>query len=313
MKRLIKLAASTLVLWSAPALASTDQSTPGQTAFEAAAQRSILDGPEPEGPALWQVADENTTIYMIGTVHVLPPELNWFDAAVAKALSEADTIVTEIPMDPASGMKLAQYAQAQSALPEGTTLRSLLTDEQRATYDAALTSLGLQPQAFDAVEPWMASLSLVFVPLIQQGYDPESGTEKSLLSRVPDKKREAFETIEFQISMFDTLPQDKQIAMLMETVENIGSTKEALDAMVAEWLDGDADGLAALMNEGLQDAEVAETMLYSRNANWSDWIAKRLETTPGTVLVAVGAGHLAGERSVQDMLTSKGLTVTRVQ
>ena len=85
-----------------------------------------------------------------------------------------------------------------------------------------------------------------------------------------------------------------------------------LDRMVAEWVKGDADALAAVMNEGMTDPAVAEALLYSRNANWAEWIDTRLDT-PGTVFIAVGAGHLAGPKNVQDLLAQKGITTSRVK
>ncbi len=81
---------------------------------------------------------------------------------------------------------------------------------------------------------------------------------------------------------------------------------------LGEWLEGDADGLAALLNEGLTDPVLAEALLYARNDRWAEWIDTRMDS-PGTVFVAVGAGHLAGAKSVQDYLTARGFTVDRVQ
>jgi uncharacterized protein len=85
-----------------------------------------------------------------------------------------------------------------------------------------------------------------------------------------------------------------------------------LNRMVAEWAEGDADELAVIMNEGMTDPAVAEALLYSRNANWAEWIDTRLDQ-PGTVFIAVGAGHLAGAKSVQDYLAAKGITTMRVK
>jgi uncharacterized protein YbaP (TraB family) len=53
-------------------------------------------------------------------------------------------------------------------------------------------------------------------------------------------------------------------------------------------------------------------LIRKRNAAWADWLTKRLDK-PGTIFVAVGAGHLAGEDSVQTMLDAKGLRATRLQ
>ena len=66
------------------------------------------------------------------------------------------------------------------------------------------------------------------------------------------------------------------------------------------------------MNLGLDDQRLAEALLYNRNEKWAGWVDDRMDR-PGTVFIAVGAGHLAGERSVQDFLGERGFTVTRVQ
>ena len=85
-----------------------------------------------------------------------------------------------------------------------------------------------------------------------------------------------------------------------------------LGAMIAAWKAGDAARLARLMNADESDPRLAEVLLIGRNRNWAQWISKRLET-PGTVFVAVGAGHLAGKGSVQDQLKKMGITASRVQ
>ncbi|WP_296716673.1 TraB/GumN family protein [Erythrobacter sp.] len=264
------------------------------------------------GPAMWKVADEDTTIYLFGTVHVLPEGIEWYDATIANALEGADMLVTEVPMDKASEAQMQQLAMQIGVLPQGTTLRSLLTPEQTVVYEAGLAKLGAPPAAFDPVKPWLAGLTLAILPLMQQGYSPESGVEKVLLSKVGDKPQGALETAEFQFGIFDGMTTEAQVAFLMEAVEGMDEVKPMLDRMVAEWIEGDAVELANVMNESLDDPAVAEALLYSRNANWAEWIDARLDA-PGSVFIAVGAGHLAGDRSVQDYLAEKGISVTRVK
>ena len=301
--------------------------------------------PAGSGPALWKVADEDTTIYLFGTVHVLPKDIVWYTPTIAEAFEASDTLVTEIPMDPASEAQMAQLSQTLGVLPEGTTLRSLLTDEQRQQYEAALAELGprieaqqlaalpaearagyedakakgLVPQPADALagqldrmKPWMVGLTLSILPLTLQGYDLASGTEKVLLTKNDGKQKDALETAAFQLGIFDGMPQDAQIAFMMEAATSMDEGKAMIDRMVSAWVKGEPEALAEVMNEGLDDPKVAEALLYNRNANWAEWIGKRLET-PGTVFVAVGAGHLAGERSVQDYLAKKRIETTRVK
>ena len=299
--------ASFLALAAAPIalLASTPALADGHAGHAEAAAPA-------KGPALWKVADEDTTIYLFGTVHVLPDGINWYDDTIAGALAGSDTIVTEIPMDKGSEAQLQQLTIAKGMMPPGTTLRSLLTAEQAASYEAALAKLGLPPAAFDAFKPWLAGLTLSLLPVMQQGYNPETGVEKVLLAKAGDKPTGALETAEFQLGIFDGMSQDAQVSFLMEAVTGMDKVKPMLDRMVAEWAEGDAEQLAAVMNEGMSDPKVAEALLYNRNANWATWIDTRLDK-PGTVFIAVGAGHLAGAKSVQDYLAEKGITTKRVK
>ena len=271
----------------------------GHGAATATATAAPAPAPKSTGPALWKVADEDTTIYLFGTVHVLPQGIEWYDATIASALDSSDMIVTEIKMDKASEGELQQLSMKLGLLPTGTTLRSLLTPEQTATYEAGLAKLGAPPAAFDPLKPWLAGLTLSLLPLMQQGYSPDSGVEKVLLSKAGTKGQGALETAEFQLGIFDGMPTEAQVTFMMEAVEGMDEVKSSLDRMVAEWAEGDAEGLAAVMNEGMSDPAVAEALLYSRNANWATWIDTRLDT-PGTVFIAVGAGHLAGAKSVQE-------------
>ena len=171
---LLALTAASLAMFAAsPALADN----------HAATETAAAPATTGTGPALWKVADEDTTIYLFGTVHVLPKELEWYDATIANALDSSDMIVTEIKMDKASEAELQQLSMKLGLLPPGTTLRSLLTPEQTTTYEAGLAKLGAPPEAFDPVKPWLAGLTLSLLPLMQQGYDPNSGVEKILLAK----------------------------------------------------------------------------------------------------------------------------------
>jgi uncharacterized protein YbaP (TraB family) len=264
----------------------------------------------PSGPALWKVADDDTTIYLFGTIHALPKGVEWFDGRVAQAFDGSAELVTEI--DPKEAAGLQGEIMALAILPEGETLRDKMTAENRAEYEAALAKIGLPVDALDRYEPWYATINLALLPLLQAGYGPDSGVEAVLTARAAAKQRRALETVQFQIGLFDSLPLDKQLEYLDETVEGMPELATMLDAMVADWLAGDADALAVLMNDEMSDAEIYDRLLVGRNRNWAAWIDDRLKQ-PGAVFIAVGAGHLAGNGSVQEQLAARGITVTRIE
>ena len=149
------------------------------------------------------------------------------------------------------------------------------------------------------------------LPLLKSGYDPASGVEMALGARGEGKTRGALETLEEQVALFDEMPMDAQLTMLDKVVEAAPDMARTVDTMVGQWLTGDSDALGELMNAEMDDPALYQRMLVDRNANWAGWIEQRMEQ-PGTVFIAVGAGHLAGAGSVQDLLAERGLEATRI-
>lgn len=309
LNRLANGAALIALSFSTIACAQTQQ-TPTPVASTQVAAETV----EMAGPGLWKVADEDTTIYMFGTIHLLPDNIKWKTDAIRDALASAQTLVTEVDMTDEAMAAMGPMVASKAMLPQGETLRAMLNDEQRAAYEGALEKLGMPAAALDPFEPWFAALQMANLAYVRNGMNPDLGVEEVLESAVgPNVGRDALETMEFQLAIFDELPVELQIKYLVETATEIDEVGPMLDKMIAEWAVGDAEDLGALLNEALEsDPVMAERLLYARNANWAVWIDERLDT-PGTVFMAVGAGHLAGVKSVQDLLAARGIATIRVQ
>lgn len=263
-------------------------------------------------PALWVIKDKDTTIYLFGTIHVLKPGLSWFDEGVKKAFDASDELVLEmIQPDPAAMQNLV-VSKAYSL--SGPTLTEQLPEADRPLYVNAIKDLGLPVAAFDRVKPWFAATNLSLLPLLKLGYDPKSGPETVLTqaATLEKKKIAGLETPEQQIGYLANLPDAVQLQFLESTLKELPKTAESMDGMVTAWSNGDPKKLGDYMNEGLTDSPLlAKTLLYDRNARWAQWIKARL-ATPGTVFVAVGAGHLAGPESVQEKLKALKIKAKRV-
>lgn len=263
-------------------------------------------------PAIWKLSDEDTTIYLFGTIHLLKPGMTWFDSAVKEAFDSSDELVIEmIQPEPAEMMKIVNDLAIDKT---GVPLRDKLTPEARAKYEAAMTSLNLPVNAFDPLKPWFASVSLSVLPLQNSGYATSSGVEESLISqaKAKDKKITGLETAREQLGFFNNLDEDVQIRFLNSSVDTLSDIDNGMNNMVAEWANANTDALAELMNAGLEEKILYNTLLVNRNANWAGWVNERMKQ-PGTVFVAVGAGHLAGPSSVQARLHDKGYVVSRVK
>ena len=215
---------------SASALALSTVAFPGTALADHHAEAA-------SGPALWQLSDEDTTIYLFGTIHVLPEGETWFDDRISTAFTSADELVFEIAMDDVAGMQAEVAGMAM--LPEGQTLRSLMTEENLSEYETALEGIGVPAAALDPIEPWAAAMTLSLLPLQMAGWTPEQGVEMQLRALGEEKERGALETIEEQIALFDTLPMDVQLEYLDATVEGMDEVVSSLEDLKAEWLAGD--------------------------------------------------------------------------
>jgi uncharacterized protein len=262
-------------------------------------------------PALWVVKDEDTTIYLFGTVHILKPGLGWFDEAVKDAFDKSNRLVLELVEPPAAETQALFMKVAMDK--SGKTLRSKLGDAERATYDGAMAKIGIPAEALDPFDPWAAAVTMQVLGMTKSGFDPNSGVEKQLgaAAKIANKPVEGVETMEYQLGIFDSLSDAQQVTFLNETAKNIDELGSTMDKLVDLWAAPDPDGLAALMNQGFTDPKLYDALLTQRNANWAKWIDAELKK-PGVTFMAVGAGHLAGPTSVQALLPAYGLTAQRV-
>jgi uncharacterized protein len=288
------------------------------TASEAPATVEALDpvkaappSPKDVDPALWVVKDEDTTVYLFGTVHLLKPGLGWFDEGVKTAFDRSDRLVLEM-VEPSAADSQALFTKLAIDT-SGKTLRSKMSEADRPIYEAALGKIGLPAEALDPLDPWAAAVTLSVVAMQKQGFDANSGVEKQLTAaaKAASKPIGGVETMEYQLGIFDGMAETEQVRFLIESAKVIDKSEQMMDRMVELWATPDPDGLGKLMNEGLTSRALYDALLTRRNANWAKWIDAQMEK-PGTTFMAVGAGHLAGPTSVQALLPAYGLSAERV-
>lgn len=264
-------------------------------------------------PAIWVVRDKDTTIYLFGTIHALKPGLSWFDEAVKDAFDKSDEVMLEV--DVSNPAALQPVVMRLAANPGGPTITELLPQDKRGPYASAMTAAGLPPAIFENMDPWFPAITLSALSLPKFGYDPNQGAETVITAaaKAANKPVGALETAEQQLGFFDGLPRPVQVKFLIQTIDELPQMGTTLDGMLAQWSAGDPKGLGKMMNDNMADTpEIANALLYQRNERWADWIAERMKK-PGTVFIAVGAGHLAGPKSVQFYLGKRKLKARRIR
>lgn len=262
------------------------------------------------GPALWVIRDEDSTLYLFGTVHLLRPTTGWGTDRVDAAFDSADRVVLEIsnPDDQAAIIPLIQ----QHGLAPAERLTLKLSSGELTLLDNAARTIGLTAAQMDPFRPWFAALTLSVAPLQTAGYDPASGVELILKARAEaaEKPVTGFETIDEQLRILAGFPEDEQMDFLRGTLADFENATVTLDALVEAWAAGDVEAIESLAVEPMREGSEAlyQALLVRRNTNWADQIQTMLEGS-GAVFIAVGAGHLVGDDSVQAILERRGVEV----
>ncbi len=268
-----------------------------------------------KGPALWQVADKDTTVYLFGTIHLLPPGSQWRTPKLDNAVARSNGLVVETIIDTKNPTELAGVMMRLGLNPNLPPLISRVPPEKQAALQAAVAASGVPMVAYDRMETWAAAFTLIGTQFRSIGLQSEEGVETVLKQSftAAGKPVGQLETNAEQLGFFDALPEDAQRALLVASLDRPDQVREQFNGMLTAWLRGDVNAIARTFNEDMAGSPaLGDALLRRRNANWARWIESRL-AQPGAVMVAVGAGHLAGNSSVQAMLQQRGLKVTRIQ
>jgi uncharacterized protein YbaP (TraB family) len=263
-------------------------------------------------PAMWVIRDKDSTIYLIGTLHLLRHEMEWSAAKVEKTVTESTELwleAADIDNDASIAPIIAQYG-----LDREKTLSSKLNAKQKekmarvaATYSVPLASL-------EPMQPWLAAVMFSVLPLQKAGYDPNRGVDRLLKAQANKEgdKVHGFETAQEQVRFFAELPEAEQIAFLEESLGDAEEGLAQLEKLAKAWVEGDNETLGQILVDELKkEAPVLyEKFLVQRNIAWSKKIVEILKGA-GVQQIAVGAGHLAGPDSLQVQLQKRGIKVER--
>ena len=271
--------------------------------------------PQPARPALWSVSDADTTIYLFGTIHLLPGKADWRSAAFNQAVDGSQELVIETMVDEKDPTKILG-ALTSLAFSKGLPpLKDRVPKEKQAALEAAVKRSGFPAAALDQMETWAAAVMLLGGQFDELDLKVGQGVETVLKTEFDGRGKAIgeLETNVEQFSFFDRLSEKSQRQLLEGAIEPGKEVREEFSDMIRAWSSGDVNSIGKAFNRDLASSpELAEKLIFQRNAKWVKWIEQGM-AKPGTVMVAVGAGHLAGDKSVIDLLQRQGVKVRRIQ
>lgn len=278
--------------------------------ISAAALRSA--GAAEPAPAMWVVRDADSTIYLLGTFHLVKPDTEWRTEKIAAAFDASEEVWLEAG-DLSDTAKI-QALVLKHGFDRDRSLSDKLTPEARTRLDVVAKEAGLQPALFERMRPWLVALTLAVAPLKREGYSAAQGVDRVLEAdaRTAQKKLTAFETSEQQLMIFAGLSEEDELNFLMQSLSDAEMLQTMFDQMVEAWASGNIEALDRLVIDPMKQGApgLYDAIFVRRNIAWSEQIDALMQGA-GTSFVAVGVGHLIGTGSVPDLLAQRGFEVER--
>ncbi|HEY0034501.1 MAG TPA: TraB/GumN family protein [Devosia sp.] len=269
--------------------------------------------PSLAAPAMWEVRDEDSTIWLFGSFHVLPEALQWRTPLFDQTLANADKIVFEADVRAGAIAAIGAEAFLRGIYTDGTLLTDVIDEPTENKLRAIASDLSLPVGSLLAMKPWFAALTVSSGATVSLGYTGE-GVEYVLQPELAAERQAYLESGNQQLDVLSAAPEAEQLAMFKATLDEMDGMPKVLDKMTSSWIKGTPEKLADLFlsETGTYGDAFLERLIYARNRNWIPAIETMLAGN-SEALVIVGAGHLIGDGSVIDLLEKQGYTIRRIQ
>ncbi len=269
-----------------------------------------------EDALLWKIEGNKLTkpSYLYGTIHIIDSKDFFYPKGTLSAIDNTDKMMFEIDMNEMNDMSKMMGLMSKAFMSEGQTLESLLSEEDYKLVDNHFSKIGLPLTMLQRIKPMFLS---VFASGDMDPSGLQSGSMKSYemefleIANESNKPTGGLETIEFQMSVFDSIPYKAQANMLVESIKNSDAGSDEFAEMIKMYTTQRINQMiTAIMDEDQDISEFEDILLTKRNAKWISTMEESMATTP--TFFAVGAAHLAGENGVIHLLRKVGYKLSPV-
>ncbi|HZV69069.1 MAG TPA: TraB/GumN family protein [Saprospiraceae bacterium] len=266
---------------------------------------------------LWKIekAGLSQPSYLFGTIHMIPKEDYFLPSGLDEAFDQSKNVVFEIDLDEMSGIGSMMGMLSNLMMNDGTTLEDLLTDQEYAEVSTYFEKMGLPMFLLSKVKPmFLSMLAEINMDPSEMQSDDVISYEMELYERAQKTSKEVggLETMEYQMSLFDSIPYKDQAVMLLDAVRSTNAENDMFDQTVELYKHQDIEAMIDMVSDAQpgEDSDFENMLINNRNQNWIPVMAKMMNNGP--VFFAVGAGHLAGENGVLNLLKKQGYKLTPV-
>lgn len=259
----------------------------------------------------WRITKGKQRGYLMGSIHFGKESMYPLPITILNAFKGADALVVEANVADADQNMLAQMMMSSGVYNDGTTLKTVLDAATWKELDVLSNSIGIPSAMIVGMRPWFASMTLTALALKKIGLDETLGIDQHFIdfAKKDRKPIRELESVKQQLAMLSGLPQKVQIAMLQQTIKDVGNAKVYFDTMLRSWQAGDPKTLDKLFADDMKKSSVGDelyrVMVTDRNIAMTSGIDTMLRGGCNCFVV-VGAGHLGGEQGMIELLKEKG-------
>lgn len=268
-----------------------------------------------ENSLLWEITgkDLTTPSWLYGTIHLIGKDDFFLTDSTKSFIERSEMVTFEINMEDMTDLSAQLGLLMQAFMEGGKTLKDLLSEEDYKLVQDHFQEIGLPLFMFERIKPMFLTVmaSGDMSPTAMSSGDMLSYEMEIMeLAQKTKKKMGGLESMEFQMSVFDSIPYDAQAQMLVESIKSTEAGDEEFAKMVELYKNQDIQGMVKMMGNDEGISEYEDLLLNTRNKNWIPVMGEMMQAQP--TFFAVGAGHLGGENGVVALLRKEGYTVKPV-
>lgn len=268
----------------------------------------------------WQVSGPNAVVYLVGTLHMVRPDFYPLPRQIEQALSVCPSLAVEVDESQVNPNVLREFIVERGQYTGDDNIYKHLSPQTAKALKEYAAEWGMTAMGgnnYTRFKPWMLALQIAVEELSRQGFDAKLGVDKHLIHEAQQKGKEVIglETMEFQMNLFADFSDDLQDQMLFRMLLDMKESRQDADAMMRAWKEGNARVMDFIISKDTREhpelLPVQEKIIYERNVTMSARVDEFLKNGRSCV-VAVGSGHLVGERGIVSLLEKKGYKVEQV-
>ncbi|HEX2945066.1 MAG TPA: TraB/GumN family protein [Clostridia bacterium] len=271
---------------------------------------------------LWKASDEDSSVYLLGSIHLADPSLYPLSKNILNAFDKSDYLVEEIDLTKqAEGV---QYMQQKMMYAGDETLDKNVPKDLYDKFAKTVEPLGLKPEVYNKFEPWYAAMLVQSIQAAQSSYVANLGVDIYFTSKaINNKPLKEIEGLKFQVDLFDSLPKEMQVwyfgSSFATNSEGQPQGPDVINALLSAWKSGDSATVEKFVagDESKMTAvekEFNQIFWTSRNNNMYEKTKGYLaDPEKKTYFIVVGAGHMEGKTGIVTQLKANGFKVEQIK